>query len=59
MAGTARSRSKSGTKRRRFCPGKNPGQYRKIRTNSGRNAPVPYWAYNAKRRHWRRTKLGF
>uniref|UniRef100_A0A6N2LKW8 Uncharacterized protein n=1 Tax=Salix viminalis TaxID=40686 RepID=A0A6N2LKW8_SALVM len=45
MAGTARSNAKSGTKRRRFCPGQNPGQIRQFRPDSGRNAPQVHDLY--------------
>ncbi|KAK4525119.1 hypothetical protein GAYE_SCF08G3024 [Galdieria yellowstonensis] len=41
---------------------------KKLAKKARQNRPVPYWfrmksdtkiRYNAKRRHWRRTKLGF
>ncbi|EYU44210.1 large ribosomal subunit protein eL39x-like [Primulina huaijiensis] len=41
---------------------------KKLAKKQRQNRPIPYWIrmrtdntirYNAKRRHWRRTKLGF
>ncbi|CAL0327813.1 unnamed protein product [Lupinus luteus] len=56
-----------------FCVGFKPSHKtfrikKKLAKKIRQNRPIPYWIrmrtdntirYNAKRRHWRRTKLGF
>ncbi|XP_016562254.2 60S ribosomal protein L39-2 [Capsicum annuum] len=62
------SLSTSSNKKKRYCMTNTKHKTFMIKKKQRQNRPIPNWIrmrtdntirYNAKRRHWRRTKLGF